>query len=93
MKLGEQIINLHSTDFTSGEGVKVKNAAYAVAHANRKPCRVSNFSVGGTKAPQLIVAFVEDSGTYTAITDYGENTFTIEIDSDDTVTITITEPV
>lgn len=64
-----------------------------IKNSNKKPTRIVNLNVDDIDFPTIPIVFKFDTDTYTGITDYGEDTISIAVTNEDSVTVTIIEPV
>ena len=89
MKGGYQIIDLKDINFTIGTGSKVDGVYKKIEGSYRKPCLLSNITIGGAEKNDRFVNFDAYSGTFYGVfgVDNEGTIIRISVDNKDTVTI------
>lgn len=88
-KGGYRIIDFKKAALTSGTEANIAGAFDAATNPYGKATLVSGLVVGDVEYPEFFAPFVGSSETVSAAVVIGGNTITIEIATDDDVTVTV----
>lgn len=91
MKGGYQVFDVSKRSFTSGSSTVVAGVRTMIEHTNGKPVRVEGLTVGGVDYDSFNLSFPKVAATATASAKsfVGANTLTMQVASNDAVTITV----